>query len=103
MIIETTTIQTFLQCIRGMQCSFRKHWQPENSNIHLIFGISWHEAEELTPPPPPPNPKEYAGGGGGFPDIIQGLSVVRNSARSKWPLRRRKIRRRNRTPVNYTG
>ena len=46
MIIDATTLTTFLQCPRRMYFRFRKHWQPEAPNIHLVFGISWHEAKE---------------------------------------------------------
>lgn len=46
MIIDSTTLNTFLQCPRRMFFSFRKHWKPETPNIHLEFGIAWHEAKE---------------------------------------------------------
>lgn len=46
MIIDSTTIQCFLQCPRKMFFNFRKHWRPSQPSIHLEFGIAWHLAKE---------------------------------------------------------
>ncbi len=46
MIIDSTTLNTFLQCPRRMFFSYRKHWKPTERSIHLEFGIAWHEAKE---------------------------------------------------------
>jgi len=46
MIIDSTTLSAFLRCARYTFFRFRKHWQLDTPNIHLEFGIAWHEAKE---------------------------------------------------------
>lgn len=46
MIIDSTTINTFIQCPRRMFFNYRLHWRPTQPSIHLEFGIAWHLAKE---------------------------------------------------------
>lgn len=46
MLIDSTKLSCFMECPRKFFFRFRKHWRPEHPNLHLEFGIAWHDAKE---------------------------------------------------------
>ena len=45
-VLDSTKIQSFMDCPRGFFFSYILGWRKEEPSIHLIFGSAWHDAME---------------------------------------------------------
>ena len=44
---DATKIQEYMSCPRHYLFRYVLGWEPEEPNIHLVFGSAWHEAMEI--------------------------------------------------------
>ncbi len=45
-IIDSTKLQDYMQCPRMYMYRYIFGWEPRDPNVHLAFGIAWHESME---------------------------------------------------------
>ena len=45
-VLDSTKIQCYMDCRRKFFYEYVLGWRPEDPNVHLIFGSSWHVAME---------------------------------------------------------